>query len=196
MKKFMMMVAVAIMAAVNVNAQSAGEMYLKPMVGGTLSTLVGDADNAKMKVGLIAGFELGYNINERFGVTAGALYALQGAKNDDTDENMNLDYLNVPVLANVYVIPGLALKAGVKAGFLTRAKTKVNGEDFDFKDFMKKVDFSIPVGVSYEISDFIIDARYNIGVSQINKDEHDGWLSDGSVRNSVITLTVGYKIPY
>ena len=66
------------------------------MVGGTLSTLVGDADNAKMKVGLIAGFELGYNINERFGVTAGALYALQGAKNDDTDENMNLDYLNVP----------------------------------------------------------------------------------------------------
>ncbi len=51
------------------------------------------------------------------------------------------------------------------------------------------MDFSIPLGLSYEISDFVIDARYNLGVANIN--DH----GIGKIRNSVIMLTVGYKIP-
>ena len=54
---------------------------------------------------------------------------------------------------------------------------------------MKTLDFSIPLGLSYEFSDFIIDARYNLGLTNIFD------TSSVNVKNGVIMLTVGYKIP-
>lgn len=196
MKK-LFMIAAMMVATLSVSAQEAGQMFIKPMVGGTLTTVVGDADGIKSKIGLVGGAELGYNINSTFGITAGVLYTMQGYKVKGIDDAWNMDYINIPVLANVYVAPGLALKAGPQIGFLTRAKV----DDADFKDACKSVDFSIPIGASYEISDFVIDFRYNIGVTNIHKkskvaeilDEED---IDAKARHSVIMLTVGYKIPF
>lgn len=190
MKKLFLMVVAAFMATTSINAQSAGEVYIKPTVGGTLTTVTNHSE-AKMKLGLVGGFELGYNFSENFGVTLGALYTMQGAKNDDGDK-ASYDYINFPLLANVYVTKGLAIKAGPQIGFLTKAKS----EDIDIKSLCNKVDISIPVGLSYEISDFVIDARYNFGVTKIFKSHADGWNIDSNdARNSVIMLTVGYKIP-
>ena len=196
MKK-LFMIAAMMVATLSVSAQEAGQMFIKPMAGGTFSTLVGDVDDVKGKIGLVGGAEFGYNINETFGITAGVLYTMQGYKVKGIDDAWNMDYINIPVLANVYVAPGLALKAGPQIGFMTRAKCG----DVDFKDIHKTVDFSIPVGASYEISDFVIDFRYNIGVTNIFKkskvaeilDEED---IDAKARHSVIMLTVGYKIPF
>ncbi len=195
-----MMAVVALMATVSANAQ---QMFIKPMVGGTLATLTGDTEGNKMKLGLVAGAEFGYNINDMFAVTAGALVSLQGSKFDDNsyqkDVTTNLTYLNVPILANVYIAPGLAIKAGVQPGFLLSRKTKLDelmdigswtSVEYTSTDGMKKVDFSIPLGLSYEISDFVIDARYNLGLTNIN--DTDSYKS----KNSVIMLTVGYKIPF
>ena len=184
MKKILMMVVVAMMATVSVNAQ---QMFLKPMVGANLASFVGDVNDQKMKVGILPGAEFGYNISEQFGVTAGLLYAIQGSKTDGAKYNNNLDYLNIPILANYYIIPGLAIKAGPQFGILTRAKY----DDIDIKENFKSLDISIPVGLSYEISDFVIDARYNIGITNIAKDS-----GDDKVRNNVIQLTLGYKIPF
>ena len=188
MKKLMMIAAMVLMST----GAFAQEMFIKPMVGGTLTTLTGDAsDDAKMKVGLVAGAEFGYLFNENMGVTAGLLYSMQGSAIKDVDEKYKMDYLNIPVLFNYYIVPGLAVKAGVQPGFLMSAKF----DDTDIKDYMKKFDLSIPMGLSYEISDFVIDARYNLGVSNILKD-NNGWVWDGKGHNSVIMLTVGYKIPF
>ncbi len=199
MKK-LMMIAALMVATLSANAQ---QMFIKPMVGGTLSTLTGDADGAKMKIGLVGGAEFGYNINDMFAVTAGALVSMQGAKSDDTpltkDVSTTLTYLNIPVLANVYVAPGLAIKAGLQPGFLLSQKAKGDmlignnsWEEFEKTgtDGLKKFDLSIPLGLSYEISDFVIDARYNLGLTKIN----DG--DDEKIKNGVIMLTVGYKIPF
>lgn len=196
MKKLFMIVAMMV-ATLSVSAQEAGQMFIKPMAGGIFSTLVGDVDDVKGKIGLVGGAEFGYNINETFGITAGLLYTMQGCKDKDVDANFNLDYINVPVLANVYVAPGLALKAGPQIGFLTRAKL----DDVDMKDVCNTIDFSIPVGVSYEISDFVIDFRYNIGITSVSKNkeiksEVVEIESDKKTRNSVFMLTVGYKIPF
>jgi hypothetical protein len=196
MKK-LFMIAAMMVATLSVSAQEAGQMFIKPMAGGTFSTLVGDVDDVKGKIGLVGGAEFGYNINETFGITAGLLYTMQGCKDKDVDANFNLDYINVPVLANVYVAPGLALKAGPQIGFLTRAKL----DDVDMKDVCNTIDFSIPVGVSYEISDFVIDFRYNIGITSVSKNKEIKAdvieiESDRKTRNSVFMLTVGYKIPF
>lgn len=179
----------------------AQQMFVKPMVGGTLATVTGDeTDHYKMKLGLVAGAEFGYFVAEPFAITAGALVSMQGAGMKDhdgiTDGSSTLTYLNIPVLANYYVIPGLAIKAGVQPGFLLSRKAKYtrNGHEHEVteKDGLKSLDFSIPIGLSYEISDFVIDARYNLGLSNIIDDDHDNY----SQKNSVIMFTIGYKIPF
>ncbi len=212
----MMAVLFAAFGATAAMAQSAaGEVYLKPMAGGTLTTLT-KADNSKMKLGFVGGGELGYQITEQFAVTAGALFSMQGAGQKDNDfqkdSKLDLTYLNVPILANYYVAPGLAIKAGVQPGFLLTAKSKATlfvedvetKIDADIKDGMKKFDFSIPVGISYEFDDFIIDARYIFGLTKIAKEEGtlvsvpgvgESVINQSSSRNSVFMLTVGYKIP-
>ena len=199
MKKLFMLVVAAMFATVNVNAQSAGEMYIKPMAGGNLATLTGDVDGANMKLNLVGGAEFVYNISNQFGISAGALFSMQGAEMDDNssmkDRKSTLTYLNVPILANYYVASGLAIKAGVQPGFLLGRKDtytdlrKHVDVEYTGTDGMKKLDFSIPFGLSYEFSDFIIDARYNLGLTNIFD------TSSVNVKNGVIMLTVGYKIP-
>ena len=201
MKK-LLLAAVALMATMSVNAQ---EMFLKPMVGGTLTTLTGDIKHTKMRVGIAAGAEFGYHVSDPFAVTAGLLVSMQGANFEDDkytkDQSTSLTFLNVPILANYYIIPGLAIKAGIQPGFLLSLKRKYSEEvggkwvDYDStdKDGTKTFDLSIPLGLSYEFSDFVIDARYNLGLTNL----YDGPGSDDyKVKNSVIMLTLGYKIPF
>ena len=198
MKKLMILAAMMLMST----GAFAQGMFVKPMVGATLSTLTGDVDDAKFRLGLGAGAEFGYMFSEQFGATAGVLVSMQGCNYKDyeilgstlKDHSETLTYLNIPILANLYLLPGLAVKAGVQPGFLLSAKEKwtVNGHDESESgtEGYKKFAFSIPVGLSYEISDFVIDARYHFGLTNI----YDTDLV--KVKNGVIMLTVGYKIPF
>lgn len=199
MKKVFLAIAAVVLSATTAMAQSeAGSVYIKPMVGGTLTTLT-KLDDSKMKLGFVGGAEFGYQVSNEFAVTAGVLASMQGCKfKDDVyekDRSTTLTYLNIPILANYYIVPGLAIKAGIQPGFMLSHKTKWTdtdtGVDMDVtsKDGLKKFDFSIPLGLSYEISDFVIDARYNLGLTKISKTDIN------KSKNSVIMLTVGYKIP-
>ena len=147
-----------------------------------------------MKVGLVAGADLNYQIAEKFAVSAGVFYSMQGAKSKDDGikTTAKLDYINIPILAQFYVVPGLALKAGIQPAFNVKHKYKVesggSSAEADYPDF-KTFDFSIPLGVSYEFSNFVIDARYNLGLTKL--------VDNGeSSKNSVIQFTVGYIIPF
>ena len=198
MKKIML---IAALMVATLSASAQGGPFIKPMAGGTLATMTGDVNDLKMKVGFIGGAELGYQFGNRFALTAGALYSMQGARisNDKVKYNVNMDYLNVPIMAAFYPVNGLGIKAGAQFGFLLNAKQG----DEKIKDFCEKNDFSIPVGLSYEFDDVALDLRYNIGLSDVFKSETHGTYngetyrstSDGKTRNAVIMLTIGYKIP-
>ena len=188
MKKMMMIAAMMLMS---IGAFAQSNVYIKPMVGGTLATLTGKGlDDNKMKFGLAVGAELGYAISSNNDLTAGLLYSMQGTASDDSDDNLNMDYLNIPILFNYYVAPGLAIKAGVQPGFLLSSKWG----DEDMKDYNETFDLSIPLGLSYEFSDFVIDARYNLGITDVAK-SGKGHHWESKAKNSVIMLTLGYKIP-
>ena len=188
MKK-LFMIAALMVATLSANAQNEqGVITLQPKVGMNLSTISGDGDQ-KMKFGLVAGAEAEYGISENFGIDFGVLYSMEGCrfKADGADKSLfwNLDYINIPILAQFYPTKGLALKAGVQPGFNVRHKASYDGNSANM-DGVNSFNFSIPVGLSYEISSFVIDARYNIGITKIFKDADQG-------RNSTISLTVGYK---
>ena len=188
MKK-LFMIAALMVATLSANAQNEqGVITLQPKVGMNLSTITGDGDQ-KMKFGLVAGAEAEYGISENFGIDFGVLYSMEGCrfKADGADKSLfwNLDYINIPILAQFYPTKGLALKAGVQPGFNVRHKASYDGNSANM-DGVNSFNFSIPVGLSYEISSFVIDARYNIGITKIFKDAEKG-------RNSTISLTVGYK---
>ena len=125
------------------------------------------------------------------------------------DKNrINLGYVNVPVMLNGYLAGGLCLKAGVQMGFMVSSKwryrmTQITESDGDgglpqytygqpfnssAKPQTNRVDLSIPVGISYEYMNVVLDARYNYGLLKTFKKEFDD-----HAHNRYFTFTVGYK---
>ena len=157
-----------------------GTFSVQPTAGLTIAKTNGSG--AKAKAGFIGGAEFAYQISNVVGISAGAMFSMEGAKTDH-DGKWKANYLNIPILANVYVWDALAVKAGIQPGFNLSSKM----DSVDIKDATKSTNFSIPVGVSYEFGQFVVDARYNFGVSE---------LSDlGDAKGRVFQVTVGYRIP-
>ena len=113
------------------------------------------------------------HLNTHFAIQPEIVFSAQGAKY--TVENgtikLNLDYINVPVLLQYMFDNGLRLQAGPQVGFLISAKSKFNSSTADVKDVFKPIDFSASIGISYVFppTGFGLDARYNLGLSNINK---------------------------
>ena len=189
MKKILLM-AVVMLASVASYAQHAvGAFTLQPKIGMNVASLT-KCDGCDPRIGLAAGVEAEYQANDIFSVSAGLIYSMQGnkAKEDGVTLTTKLDYINIPILANVYVTKGLAVKLGVQPAFnvsdkqkLSGGKASVEAEDVGAESF----DFSIPVGLSYEFNNVVIDARYNFGVTNIAE--------GGDSKNSVFQFTLGYK---
>ena len=167
-----------------------------------------DTESGKVMGDFAIGVEAEYGLMNNFSVAAGILYSRQGTNfgeyklyggpggsvSSGWDKyEYNLGYLNIPIVANYYFAKGWAFKAGIQPGFLLSAKEKIDGLgsipnlDDDVKSDYKTFDLSIPLGISYETNNFVIDGRYNMGVTKVNKD------GDNSVKNNVIQFTFGYK---
>ena len=194
MKKIMMIAALMV-ATLSANAQNeVGQVTLQPKVGINIANMTGDTwVDKKAKVGLVAGVEAEYGITENFGLDFGLLYSMEGCKlkttGMDKSLSVNLDYINIPILAQFYAAKGFAIKAGIQPAFNVRHKASYDGDSADLKDAgieTKSFNFSIPVGLSYEYQSFVLDARYNIGVTKLFKDADQG-------RNSTFSITLGYK---
>ena len=194
MKKIMMIAALMV-ATLSANAQNeVGQVTLQPKVGINIASMTGDTwVDKKAKVGLVAGVEAEYGITENFGLDFGLLYSMEGCKlktsGMDKSLSVNLDYINIPILAQFYAAKGFAIKAGIQPAFNVRHKASYDGESANLKDLgieTKSFNFSIPVGLSYEYQSFVLDARYNIGVTKLFKDADQG-------RNSTFSITLGYK---
>ena len=194
MKKMMMMLLMAIVA-LTASAQKTlhdnGTFTLQPKVGLGIGHLSGEWKSAygvdsKDRIGFVAGIEGEYYVNDWLSIAAGLNYAQQGWKFEGSgeDSTTKLDYLNIPLTGNFYVAKGLALKTGLQFGFLMSAKI----EDNDIKDSAEKLNLSIPIGISYEISDFVIDLRYNVALNKTNKAD-----TGNKARSDLFQVTLGYK---
>ena len=203
MKKLMILMAILTMAVVAKAQHEEGDFMVQPKVGLNITTL-SDAD--KSITDLHFGIEAEYMVADKFSLGLGAILSNQGAKYDYWDEfgqnkyTVDLDYVHVPILASYYVLPGLAVKAGVQPGFKMRAKAKFDDRTIDLDELYKlgsnmlgedikvsKFDLSIPVGISYEYKNIVLDARYNWGLIKVMN------VGD-AFYNRCFMLSLGYKL--
>ena len=178
MKKLMMIAAMMLISIGMCAQNKVGQITLKPMAGVNFSTMTKFGD-MKMRIGVVAGAEGEYGLFKNFSVTAGLLYTMEGAK--VYGYSYKLDYINVPIMANYYIYPGFAVKAGVQPSLNVSSNIERVDLDYNTNSFY----FSLPIGVSYEYSNFVLDARYNFAISTI--------FSPGDSRNAWLSLTLGYK---
>ena len=200
--KRVMVVATTLLLSVSTNAQNpVGSWSLQPGAGINLATMTNDND-AKTRIGLVAGAELEYQASPLLSVSAGALYSQQGADADSQGMNgtIKMDYVNIPILANFYVAKGFAVKVGIQQGFLVNDKVKVSSNGVSAEVDLKKAyqaagidadissfDFAIPLGISYEFSHVVLDARYNLSLTKAISAFGE------STKHSVFQITLGYK---
>ncbi len=101
------------------------------------------------------------------------LYSGQGAKSASNlaSGKIELGYLNIPVLFQYMFDNGFRLEAGPQVGLLLSAKSKVGNLSTDIKDNLETLDAGLLVGVGYihPPTGFGVDARYQFGLTNINK---------------------------
>lgn len=154
--------------------------------GANFANFSGDIDSDGI-TNFHAGAVVELNIVPTFSVQAEGLFSSQGGKSTYDDggavavaEDINLDYIAVPVLAKFYVLPGsLSVTAGPQFSFLVS----------DAEDILetKKFDLAMSAGLELKIiAGLFAQARYNLGVSNVSdEDEID-------IKNNVFQLSVGY----
>ena len=124
------------------------------------------------------------------------LYSAQGAtaKEDGYSFTAAYDYINIPVLMQYYVAPGLNLEFGPHVGFLTSAKLKASesgvSATVDVKDECNTVDYGLNFGAAYELPSLPLGffARYSLGLGDVIKD-----MGHSSNNNRVIQIGAFYR---
>ena len=202
MKRLIISLAILLPALTAMAQHEEGDFTIQSKFGLNVATL-SDAD--KSVTDLHFGLEAEYMMSDNLSLGIGAILSNQGAKYDFLDEagqdkyTVDLDYVHVPILVSYYVLPGLAVKAGILPGFKMRAKAKLYDATIDLDDLYKlnhlftgediKVstfDLSVPVGVSYEYMNFVLDARYDWGLLKVVN------VGD-AFYNRCFMLSLGYK---
>ncbi len=197
MKKLFFAAIIAVFTMTSVNAQKFGAK-----LGLNLATVT-NYDNAKMKTGFHVGGVAEFEITEQFTFQPEIVFSMQGVKINNgvegvgglDDSRLKLNYINVPLIAKYYVTEALSIQAGPQIGFLMSANYAesafggVSDTDLDVKDDKNSIDYGVDFGVGYKM-DFglFIDARYNLGLADIFKDNP----TDTTFKNNVISISVGY----
>lgn len=131
-----------------------------------------------MKPGLHAGLLGHIHVNKNFAIQPELLFSAQGAKykTSGVDTKLNLNYLNVPIMLQYMFDNGFRLEAGPQLGLLLTAKADDGTTKTDIKSDLKPVDLGLGFGIGYihVPSGFGVDARYNLGLSNINDNDNNG----------------------
>lgn len=169
------------------------------LIGANFATIEfsGSDENWDRRTGLVGGAFVTLPLSSSFSVQPEVLYSQKGAKaKEGGDEiTLELDYLDIPVLARVTAggPTGLVLFGGPSFGFKVRARSKLDvggtKEDTDIGSDVETFDLGLVVGAGLQSRSILVDARYQWGLSNINKDEFDAT----EVKNRVFSVLLGFR---
>ena len=207
MKNLFLVTLVTLFSATTIYAQSDDSTTQFGVKGGVnLSTVRGDDIGKKNE---LTSFHLGLfmeiPISERFSFQPEVLYSGQGYNMTDNNAfigevDYKLDYIQVPLMAKVYIIKGFYAEVGPQFGFKVKEEIDfksgsddndiiINSEDSQIKGF----DTSLALGTGYKFDNGLsLSARYTHGLTSIFKDDAP-LIGNADVKNSVWQFGVGFS---
>lgn len=183
-----------------------------PRIGVNFSNYWGDADHMNFTPGLSAGAFVMYSSLNHFGISADVLYSQRGTAYNDGQKKFiqRVNYLEIPVLAryfltlsgnfrpNVFIGPSLGVKMGakrIKGEYMGSTGPVINGDntqDFNDLDLGASGGFQLNWGTGNR-QHFLIDARYTLGLTDVQTKLPNLWGTRNSLQNSTFTLALGYS---
>lgn len=182
MKKIILTVA-AVFVLSFANAQDkkeksggSGEMKFGVKAGYANTNFGGDATTDAASNFYVGGL-VDFSISEKFHIQPELLYSMEGADNEET----NLDFIRIPIMAKYYVADGFNIQAGPEFAFVAGGGL--------IKDEAKSFDYGLGFGAGYELtSGLMFDARYNLGLADINDTG-----TDAKVTTTSFQIGLGYR---
>lgn len=197
MKNVSLMIVFVLASVFSIQAQNSTDLIQFGVKAGVnFSTIAGDDfESPESRTAFHAGVLAELPVNERFSIQPEILYSAQGfnARGSfagvDYEGEYQMDYIQVPILAKIYLVNGLNVQVGPQIGFRINESVEYNtdlGDGFeDFNSEENDINLGIAAGLEYKFdSGFFIQGRYNYGFSKI--------YPDTDAHNSVIQAGVGF----
>lgn len=170
------------LCAVLISITVSSQVTLGIKGGANFSTLGGDAadfDGKKSNTGFNVGLVGNIPISTKFSFKPEILYTtsegFEYRPTTTTELNLNLTYVNVPLLVQYKSTMGLYGEFGPYAGVLVNAKQKIksnggNAIETDVKDNFSDFDLGATAGIGYMLhGGWAVGGRYNMGLKNINE---------------------------
>lgn len=145
------------------------------------------------RIGFHGGLYAQVNASPYFAIQPEVVYSSQGTKYTlgNQEHNLKMDYVNIPVMLQAKVGGGLYAQAGPQLGILLSVEDKVGDVETGFfnKEDFKKTDVAVGFGLGYSgVSPIGIDARYNLGLTNINE------AGNNKIKNNVLQIGLTYRL--
>ena len=186
MKNLFLAAAVAVGMFFTSNAQ---EMKFGAKAGLNITNVDIDGFDTDSRTGFHIGATYNIGVNESLAIQPELLYSTAGAKASTGDGELNLSYIDIPVMVqyNISSVQGLSLEVGPQIGFLVAAEDQ---DENDLSDSYKSTNIGLNVGVGYSLeSGLSFGARYNYGLTDII-DVNGG----NETKTNGFLLSVGYTV--
>jgi len=164
-------------------------------IGLNIANVTGDdvEINWENKTGFCAGGFLTFSLSDIFAIQPEAFFTMKGYKSEQEHDfyTSSVTYLEIPVLAKVFIPTGGNIKPNIFAG--PSLGIKISGADYKSTDFGLVfgggIDFALGTGK------FLVECRYSMSLSSVSIFEKGPMTERESedVKNRVISIIVGYS---
>lgn len=187
------LIAFAIIFLIAMSAMASEKLHFGATAGLNLANLTSEDedDETAMKMGFNLGLVMNYELAPMFSLQPGILFSMKGAKSDETDASVALNYIEVPVLAKVTPVKSANFDFGFFAGpylgiKLSEAFYDENGDKIEIPDTLEDwytttdfgLSFGLGAGVPLGLMKLGLNAGYSLGLSNvinIPDDWPEGW---------------------
>lgn len=129
-------------------------------------------------------------VEKVFSIQPEFIYSRQGFENNFTILGNNykstykIDYINVPILAKIYLGKTFAIEAGPQFGVKINENIETNNSSSD-RNEVNSFDTALAAGVSLNFDSMFISGRYTYSLNEVVK--------DSDAKNSVFQVGLGFK---
>ena len=125
----------------------------------------------KPRVSVHGGIFVNRSISRHFAIQPELLFSGEGQRviHNSLEHRWSLNYIQIPLMFQVYPVSQLYIEAGPQVGFLISAKDKIEGVPHsNIEANLSTVQFAIGAGLGVKVTDRIaVYGRYNFGLNDI-----------------------------